>query len=227
MPESAKRRKAAKKILEYITEQQKQEHPKDIKADVMQYCQRESICSEPVAHSVIIDLVNKHKLKELKDKPNSQTHHLVINDEDEFTKLNNEIDKLYSLATNLTKVVTRKSNLMDKIRTRPSERAAGGTVYDTDFRNLVHITQIHLYMRMIAASSKIHRDIKFADDREFLYLRLVQVLTASNKLNQVIEPEVRRGVKETFNKMKKMFVVKGSLWANIMDEIIKTMKESH
>ena len=121
----------------------------------MQYCQRESICSEPVAHSVIIDLVNKHKLKELKDKPNSQTHHLVINDEDEFTKLNNEIDKLYSLATNLTKVVTRKSNLMDKIRTRPAERASREVLYMIrTFGILYHITQIHLYMRMSAHQVK-------------------------------------------------------------------------
>jgi len=227
MPESAKRRNTAKKILEYITEQQKQVNPKDIKADVMQYCERESICSQPVAHSVIIDLVNKHKLKLVKDKPNSQTHHLVINNEDEFTKINIEIDKLYSLANNLTEFVAKKANFMAFIRSRQNERAHGGTKYDTDFRNLVHLTQLQLYSRTSAISSKIHHDIKFTEDREVLYLRLVQVLTASDKLNQVIAPDVLRGLEQTLNKMKEMHVVKGSMWANTFDGIVKIMRESY
>jgi hypothetical protein len=84
-----------------------------------------------------------------------------------------------------------------------------------------------LYSRTSAISSKIHHDIRFTEDREVLYRRLVKVLTASAKLNKVIEPDVLRGLEQTLNKMKEMRVVKGSLWANTFDGIVKIMRESY
>ena len=217
----------AKKILEYIKEQQKQENPEDIKADVMQYCERESICSQPVAHAVTIDLINKHKLKVVKDKPNSKTSPWVINDENEFTKINIEIDKLYSLTNNLTKFVAKKASFMDWLRkNRPYEKTHG-TYMTLDFRNLVHFTQLLLYSRTGLLSGKIQNDIKIEEDREVLYLRLVQILTASEKLNRCRVPEVVRGLEQTLKKMKEHSVVKGSLWANTFDIIMKIDPESY
>jgi len=224
MPESAKRRKASKKILNYIADQQKQEHPKDTKADVMRYCEKESICSQPVAHSVIIDLANGHKINVLKDKPNSQTHHLVINDKDEFSRLNVEIDKLYLLANNLTKIVPVNAKMLENIRNRSPKRH---NIFDTDFRNLLHLAQLDLFTRISGISSNIHYNIKSTNDREVLNLRLIEVLNASDKLSQVIQVEVERGAKETIDKMKEVHVVKGTTWANIFDGIITTMRNSY
>lgn len=100
MPDSSKRRAAKKAILDYITSQQRLDNPKDTKADVMRSLAKKGCCSEPVGHALIIELEKAGKLKILKDKPNSQYHHLIVNDKNEFIKIDKalfEIDGIIDL----------------------------------------------------------------------------------------------------------------------------------
>jgi hypothetical protein len=54
----------------------------------------------------------------------------------------------------------------------------------------MHLAQLTIYRRITVLVTSIEKNIKSNDDREVLYHKLPDVLKASNKLNEIIFPEV-------------------------------------
>src|SRR4029079_3732053 len=76
------------KIMKFV-----REFPKRTKAQVMRFMKDNDV-SEPTTFKDITYLVGKGRLLVLKDKPNSQTHYLVVNDENEFNILEKFIKEI-------------------------------------------------------------------------------------------------------------------------------------
>lgn len=177
----------------------------------------QNMCAKQTAEDRVRELIGNRLIDN--QSREGGFHSLQINDKNEFVNLGLRIDKLHSLAINLTKVVTNRVKGMAMIRTRFPKTIG----FDTDFRNLVHLAQLHLYGMISQVSRQIGQKVESTSDREVLYLRLVKVLDASDKLNKVIEPEILRGIDEMLENMEKGHVV--GRWANTVQEIGKTMKE--
>jgi hypothetical protein len=220
MPQSAKRKKAGKEILLYIEAEEKKEKPKNTKADVMRYCEKNSICSQPVAHSVVISLVKRGKIKILKDKPNSQVHHLVINYENEFHVLTNKIGQIEKLVNALTSAVVRGLSIINHINNTGRIDRTQNNIRDTHFRNLIHMAQLTIYGRTTAIVTAIEKNIKSIDDRESLYLHLPGIMSASNELNKIIMPEVLKSYKHHYEQLRPI----GPTYFKIITGIIDIMK---
>jgi len=138
-------------------------------------------------------------IKVMKGKRKGQSHHLIINDKNEYNSLIKEIKRLYQVATNLDDLTTEALILWKKIRR---------DVLDFDFQNLIHLAQLQFYTRISAVSNSINYNILSGDDRKFLNLELAKVLTASDKLNKRIEYEVHHGVRSTLAYMDIEYLLK-------------------
>jgi predicted transcriptional regulator len=88
----SKRDKIQRLVLEYVRENQK-----CTKTEVINALKKPGDSSIKTTHSVIMELIKAGTLKVLKDRPNSQTHYLIINDDDEFNKIYKELTQIENL----------------------------------------------------------------------------------------------------------------------------------
>jgi ribosome-associated translation inhibitor RaiA len=94
------------KILQFVTE-----NPKCTKAEVIRFMGLWS--SVMTCHYDITRLVSEGKLSILKDKPNSQTHHLIINNENQFNFINQELLKIETVVTQLIEEISKLHDFSD------------------------------------------------------------------------------------------------------------------
>jgi hypothetical protein len=181
------------------------------------------------AHEIIQDFQKEKKIVYRPDRSNSKMHWVFINDQDKFGKIYDEISGIEKLANNLTFTAVRDISIMKKVkyRDRNIPDNALGSLLGSQFRNLIHMAQLAIYGRITAVVTAIEQDIKSNDDRESLYLRLPNILTASNKLNIAIIPEVISAYRRDLNgSAKKHHVVTGSLYARIITGITSIMSSN-
>jgi hypothetical protein len=89
MPRGLEQNEARRhKILGYV-----KEHPGTTKNDVIKYMDEKG-SSIMTTHGLIADLISDKILTVKKDKPNSNTHHLFINDENSFNKIDKELSEI-------------------------------------------------------------------------------------------------------------------------------------
>lgn len=89
-----------RKILDYLLLNSIKEKPARInKADVMRHLGPDSRPNS--THKTTVDLINEGKIKIVKDKPRSQTHYLVLDKENEFNKINEELLRLEGIINDL------------------------------------------------------------------------------------------------------------------------------
>jgi hypothetical protein len=79
-------------ILKYI-----RDNKKATKAETIRHMDKEHLSSTVTTHKDIQNLIREKKVNVLKDKPNSQMHHLVINDKNEFIRIDKELSEIESI----------------------------------------------------------------------------------------------------------------------------------
>jgi hypothetical protein len=151
-------------------------NPKRTKAQVMRFMKDNDV-SEPTTFKDITYLVGKGRLLVLKDKPNSQTHYLIVNDDNEFNVLENHIKE-----TCLH--LERSINKWDKAKEHLS----------TDY---ILLEQLIYFSEMSGLANRISA-IEPKDKRDALYPRLIQALELSHELNSLIVPFLYPRVDEFF-----------------------------
>ena len=152
--------------------------PKRTKAEVMKYME-ENGSSPPTAFKDITYLIEIRRLLVLKNKPNSQTHFLIVNDENEFNILENKID---STCQSLEISIKNWDVIIKRM-----EKA-------TDFAVFEHLIR---FSEMSGIANRISA-IEPSDKREALYPRFMQALELSDELNSIIVPFLYPRVDEFF-----------------------------
>jgi hypothetical protein len=149
----------SEEILEYISRNQgTTEHM------VAVYMAENNICARETTHNVIYNsLIPLGKVKDRK-KGNS-FHKLYINNENEFIKLLNEIERLFEAVLKVKSFA--RNDLIKK---------------DRVYRGIVELAHRLLYKRITHFAWKIRSDIESSDDREILYSNLVNILEESSEL---------------------------------------------
>ncbi len=109
------------KIIEFV-----KAHPKCTKTEVIKEMEDKGIGSIKTVHSIINDLVDKEKLIVLKDKPNSQVHRLVINEKNEFNRIDNTLSEIEGIMNRMARVI----NLSNKDESEEEEGASVSLDYD-------------------------------------------------------------------------------------------------
>jgi len=162
------------KIMEFVKLK-----PKRTKAQVMKFME-ENGSSPPTAFKDITYLVEKGRLLVLKNRPNSQTHYLIINEDNEFNILENYIDET---CRSLQFSIKNWGTFIEHMEA-------------TDFavfEQLIRFSEITYIANRISA-------IEPRDKREALYPRLMQALELSDKLNSIIVPILYPRVDDYFEK---------------------------
>lgn len=107
------------KILDYLQQDAwnkalgKDKDKKINKAEVMRHF--ESISRLNSTHKTIVDLIKEKKITVVKDNPRSQTHYLVINNDNKINKLNQRIAGVESVSKNIPvekRLLTREEQVI-------------------------------------------------------------------------------------------------------------------
>jgi hypothetical protein len=165
------------KILEFI-----RKYPgKKTKADVMTYMTKEHYSSPPTAFKDLTNLIKAGRILVLKDKPNSQIHYLIVNDENLTNVLEESIAKVYKT------IMSYKANCYPALFKHREYR---------DFA-IWHHLMIYSLITSIALLTKVELGPK----RETLYPRLVELLEVSNNINDTLAPSLFFSVNDFLDKI--------------------------
>lgn len=143
-----------------------------------------------------------------KGQRTGQSHKLEFNEKDHFNILTTEIDRLEKDFVDMNRLVLKNKVV----------KGVNGNFVHKHIRNLIHMEQLFFYGKISNIITRINRSIKNLDNRESLYLRLVSVLAASDKLNEALFPEILNAVRDMYNDLHAHKIVKGSLAAKLVSE---------
>lgn len=125
-----------------------------------------NICARETTHNVIYnDLIPAGKVVDRK-KGNS-FHKLYINNKNEFNKIVCNMDRLFEAIKRVNSFVD--ADLVKKNRL---------------LRGMIELAQRVFYNAIASLACSIDANIKSTDDREILYISLVNILVASSGLNR-------------------------------------------
>jgi hypothetical protein len=96
------------KILNYI-----KENPNTIKADVIRFMKGDS--ATVTTHGIIQDYIEEGKVTMVKDKKNSQIHHLFINDKNDFNRIDLRLSRIETIIDTLR---MPKNNIIQQYKPR-------------------------------------------------------------------------------------------------------------
>ena len=148
-----------KKILSFI-----QEQPGIIKADVIRYMERNG-SSIMTTHGIIIDLIKEGLIIERKDKPNSQVHHLYINDENQFNIVDKKITQVHNFIGSLYKKM--------KVAENDEKLDLFGDWFVEVVSNMLNVSPSLLFL---VSQKTIHSE----RDRQILYSKIVNLMLEIN-----------------------------------------------
>ncbi len=151
------------------------------------------------------------RVKYSRDKPKG-FYKLFINDQNEFNRLISEINQLRKII-----------KTADTVNSIPMINEPRRIFFQTHLPNLIQLVQLVMFSRITEITTSIEKKIASSDDRKVLYPQIVKIMTASNKLNKVILPEVIKGLKLMSEDLKKVKVVKEKtrVYASIVN-IVRT-----
>jgi hypothetical protein len=159
------------KIIEYV-----RKYPKTTKTNVIKYMNQEG-SSIMTTHSLIADLISGKILTVQKDKPNSQIHHLIFNDESAFNRIDKELSEIKS-----------SIDLMDEFkRDHPyikENKKSYIEFYNVFFPFYYRCNIMMLHRLLVTSNKKIHSENYF----RLLNKRVVELMLRLDKLE--FEPDV-------------------------------------
>jgi hypothetical protein len=151
----------SKEILKYILNNQG-----TTEYMVAKYMAKNNICARQTTNNIIYNsLIPSEKV--IDRKKGNSFHRLYINNENEFIKLQDEIDRLFGSIDRINSFI--HADLFKKNRL---------------YRGLVELSQRVISNRIGQLAWKISVDIESSDERELLYSNLVNVLQVSSGLNE-------------------------------------------
>ncbi len=124
------------------------------------------------------------RVKYSRDKPKG-FYKLFVNDKNEFTRLD---DKFKRMKENISKLIGDVVKSQSMIN--PQKGRTKMVTKMKVLENLILLAQSVIFVTITRFVNDIEDNIKSIDDREALYHRLPDLLTASNKLNEIIFPEL-------------------------------------
>ena len=176
---------------------------------------REPVSASHETTSHIIKTLEKEgKIIVLLDKSNRQKHLLYINPKNEFHLIIAKINEIKRCVEELNKIVSYRLNRKKVRRSK---------IFDSlnkEYFELIHLAQLTTYIDMTSTANRIEKNIKSRDDQETLYLLLTRALNSSNKLNEMLTPEIQMHVRKFANKMNnKRDIIKGLVISNFIKEV--------
>ncbi|HJR84986.1 MAG TPA: hypothetical protein VJ772_06410 [Nitrososphaeraceae archaeon] len=148
-----------KKILELIKEK-----PGIIKAEVIRHMEKNG-SSVMTTHGIVMDLIKDGQIIEHKDKPNSQVHHLYINDQNNFIILDKKISRMQEFIKTLNQ---RMDNAHDDAEFDLFRDWIVETVW-----KVLNVTPSLLFF---LTQKTVHSE----QDRQILYLRIITLMIETN-----------------------------------------------
>jgi len=178
--------------------------------------EKKGISSPAVTHKIVEGLETDGKKIIVKaDELNHRIHRLTINDKSQFYLLNDKIKKLKIRVNKLTRFVSWRLYVKKRFKNTKS--------FDSlkqDYLNLLHFAQLTSYSEITWIAKRIDKNIRSRDDQETLYLRLIKVLNVSDKLNEMLAPQVQLELEKFLDKMKnEQDPVQGLLMAKVTKAI--------
>lgn len=141
------------KIMKFV-----RQYPKRTKAQVMRFMKDNDV-SEPTTFKDITYLVGKARLLVLKDKPNSQTHYLIVNEDNEFNQIDKELSEIESIINVMRKPV------QDYFKNRSE--------FEIDFPvPYKEAVEAMLQVLLVSTNKLIHSK----DDAQMLYTKITELL---------------------------------------------------
>lgn len=147
--------------------------------------------------NVIDELESTGIINILKGERKGQSHRLYIND-------NNELNILISEINRLEKIIGPADDLISTTVNKEHK----DIFPQKHIPNLIQSIQLHIFRTVTRIATSIDKNIASSDDRDDLYIRLVKVMIASNKLSKIIEPELIKGLELMRQDLKKVGVIK-------------------
>lgn len=206
-------------ILQFI-----QENPGCTKTQTINEMEKRGISSLVTTHKILEDLkANGKKIIVKPDEINHRIHRLTINDESEFHLLRNKINKLKIRVNRLIRHLSW--HLYVKRTFKNSES------FDSvkqDYLNLLHYAQLDSYAEITLIAKRINKNIRSRADQERLYLKLTEVLNVSDKLNEMLSPQVQSELERLLDKMKnEQDPFRSLIMANMTKEITSIFSNSN
>jgi hypothetical protein len=172
--------------------------------------------SHETTSNIIKTLEKDGKIIVRPDKSNSQKHLLYINRKNEFNILNSKITELETLSNKLSKIISYRLKVK---KLKRSQRSILDSI-SKEYFELIHLAQLTIYTEITSTANRIENSIKSREDQETLYLQLTQTLNTSNKLNEMLTPEIYKQVQKFANKMNnKRDPTKVLIISNLIKEV--------
>lgn len=218
-----------KKIIEYVNA-----NSKCTKTEVIKDMEKKGIGSIKTIHPIIIDLLNEGILLVLKNRPNSQIHRLIINNENEFNKIYNCLTDLESLISKMDKnasIMRHNQEHFDEhgdVYIDDPHTAEPGLIREFEKLKAYFIDAYHeatdtiLRKLLYRVKEKIHNE----KDSQILYMKILELLNKlstqfSNlnidRLNQITNDKLRRVKPSEYS-------VRLGVNTNIVKDIIATIE---
>jgi hypothetical protein len=168
------------KIMDYVRKYPR----KKTKADVMRYMRKWT--SDPTSFKDITHLIKEGRLLVLKDKPNSQVHHLIVNNDSKYNQLEKRIDESLQILVNTPNDILPVLDQVGELGSLAAVSHAINYFILADFANEI-------------------KNIEPKDKREMLYLRLVKLLEVTNEVSGKIMPYLVPFIDKFFEKASKKY----------------------
>ena len=158
----------------------------------------EDVCTRLPVLDAIRELTSHKDGQEPKVKFSRNTlkgfYHYYVNDKNEFNYIIDYIDKVGTLVDKFGKLILKSRGYAIKEKTTLEW-------FERYFPYMTNFGQLIIYRSVTGVANTINEYIKSANDRETLYLKLVQVLTASDKINKVISPAVTNNLRQMIKEL--------------------------
>ncbi len=147
-------------ILEYVREHSVGSDKKITKSDVMRHLKE---VRPMTTHKTIVELIKEGKIKMVKDKPYSQTDYLVLNENNEFNRINKALSEIMDASRKMMDASQR----IDKTE-QEKEKMKKLNIPELDFMattvDLIHILNWFL-LGLTMTRIKSEKDIRILFDK--------------------------------------------------------------
>lgn len=172
------------RVIDYISK-----NPETTEYMVSKYMSENHYCARDTTRNLIFNnLIPSGKI--IDKKVGNSFHKFVVNGINTYIILTRRIEESYEATLKLNELLEQVS-LRDDI-----PNSARYYV-----RNLVHINQLSLFTKITNHAHTIAREIKSPEERDTLYLQLLQFLLLANKLNVRMLSPMNRDLEEIKHSM--------------------------
>lgn len=154
-------------ILRYI-----RANAKATKTDVIKHMTSRSMGSTVTTHKHIINLIKEKKILVLKDKPNSQTHHLIINNKNNYILINEQLLEIEAYVD----VISESMDNIRKLRDNDLKSELSSFVSNYNIR-------MDLILRRLQI--KIYETIHSENESQSFYARIAKLIVRLNSQQPV------------------------------------------